>query len=188
MEDPPPDRAEDPLPEEQRQPDGEQEPRGNRHADGDPDIDGDPLDLVDHLAELGLPQLDVRTDEALQRVLRRPELPEEARRILRRDARNRSRHRARAEADPGWGVRSPAARPVGWAPCVDLGDRPMIPAPVRPSGRMPSDRADRPRRRSRTPAGTPDSRDRASCRSPSATAGARARPTDRQARLARAGR
>ena len=87
VEDPPPDRAEDPLPEEQRQPDRKEESRGNRHPDGDPDVDRDPLDLVDHLAELGLRQLDVRANETLYRILRRPELPEEARRILGRNAR-----------------------------------------------------------------------------------------------------
>ena len=87
MQDPPPDRAEDPLTEEQRQPDREQESGRNRYANGDPAIDGDPLDLVDYLAKLGLRQLDVRTNETLSRILRGPELREEARRILGRNAR-----------------------------------------------------------------------------------------------------
>ena len=85
MEDPPPDRAEDPLADEQRQPDGNEESGGNRRSDGDPGIDSDPLDLIDDLADLDLPQLDVRADEALDRILRCPELLEQARRILRRD-------------------------------------------------------------------------------------------------------
>jgi len=59
MEDPPPDRAEDPLAEEQRQSDREEESRGDRRADGKPGIDRDPLDFVDDLTELGLRQLNV---------------------------------------------------------------------------------------------------------------------------------
>jgi hypothetical protein len=62
MEDPPPDRAENPLAEEQRQSDREEEPRGDRRADGEPGIDRDPLDLVDDLAQLGLRQLDMGAD------------------------------------------------------------------------------------------------------------------------------
>ena len=87
MEDPPPDRAEDPLAEEQRQPDRNEESGGNRRGDGDPRIDRDPLDLIDDLADLGLPQLDVGTDEALDRILRCPELLEQARWIRRWDLR-----------------------------------------------------------------------------------------------------
>ena len=87
MEDPPPDRAEDPLAEEQRQPDRKEQSGGSRRGDGDPGIDRDPLDLIDDLADLGLPQLDVGTNEALDRILRCPELLEQARRILRRDLR-----------------------------------------------------------------------------------------------------
>jgi hypothetical protein len=91
VEDAPPDRAEDPLTEEQREPDRNQKSSGDRRADGDTGVDRDTLDLVDDLAELGLPQLDVGTDEALEGVLRGPELLEKARRILRRVGRIRRR-------------------------------------------------------------------------------------------------
>jgi len=87
MEDPPADRAEDPLAQEQRQPDSKEKSGGNRRADGDPGVGRDPLDLVSNLAELGLRQLDVGTNEAPCRILRGPELLKEPGRILGRDRR-----------------------------------------------------------------------------------------------------
>lgn len=87
MEDPPPDRAEDPLAQKQGQADRKEKSGGNRRADGNPGVGRDPLDLVSNLAELGLRQLDVGTNEALCRILRGPELLEEPWRILGRDGR-----------------------------------------------------------------------------------------------------
>ena len=91
MEKPPTDRAEDPVAEEQRQPDRNEKSGGDPGADGDPGVDRDPLDLVENLAELGLPQLDVSTKEAFEGVPRRAELLEQPRRILRRVGRIRRR-------------------------------------------------------------------------------------------------
>jgi hypothetical protein len=82
MEDPPADRAEDPLPEEQRQADREEEGGRDPRGDGNAAEDGDLLDLVEDLADLGLRQVYMRADEPLARCLRRADLFAEARRLF----------------------------------------------------------------------------------------------------------
>jgi hypothetical protein len=103
MEDPPPDRAEDPLAEEQRQSDSEEESGGDRRADGEPGVDRDALDLVDDLAELGLRQLNVSADQPLGCIPGSPELLEEAGRILGRNRRVGRRIGRRWRREVGWG-------------------------------------------------------------------------------------
>ena len=72
MQQPPADRPEDPLPEEQRQADAEEQPGEDRGADREPAEGGDALDLVADLLELGLRELDVGLDEAAARGNRWP--------------------------------------------------------------------------------------------------------------------
>jgi hypothetical protein len=81
VEQAPADRAEDPLPEEQRQPDRKQQPGEDPRPDGQAGEARDPLDLVGDLFELGLGQLDVSLDEAPAGVASRADLgPESGRR------------------------------------------------------------------------------------------------------------
>jgi hypothetical protein len=79
VEQPPADRAEDPLPKEERQPDREQERREDPGPDRQADEARDSLDLVRDLLELRLGQLDVGLDEAPAGVARRADLGTQAR-------------------------------------------------------------------------------------------------------------
>jgi hypothetical protein len=74
VEQAPADRAEDPLPEKQRQPDREQQPGEDPRPDRQADEARDALDLVRDLLELRLGQLDVRLDESPAGVERRADL------------------------------------------------------------------------------------------------------------------
>ena len=79
-------RAEQPLPEEQRRADRDEERDEDERRDRDPDRDGDGPDLAADLRGLGPGEVDVRPDEADERVPRGAELAAQARRRWRRRA------------------------------------------------------------------------------------------------------
>ena len=117
-EDPPADRAEDPLAEEQRQPDPEQEDGEDRGADGDPDEDRGALRGVADLLELGPRQLDVRVDQPLRRVTGRADLLAQAGGGLgtgRRSGRSAAGGRAAAGGRPPPEVVPPPEAPTAGA-------------------------------------------------------------------------
>jgi hypothetical protein len=147
VQQPPPDRTEDPLPEEQRQADRDEESGNDPCADGDPGEDRDLLDLVCDLGELGLRQLDMGADETLRGLSRRPDLSAEAWRIASGSPcagrGGIARRGIGLGRRPGVGLRRwlvgagcGRLRLVQWGglPCVLLGNRPIIPATAGATG------------------------------------------------------
>ena len=145
VQQPPADRPEDPLPEEQRQADREEQPGEDRRADREPAERRDTLDLVGDLLELGLRELDVGLDEAAARGDRGRDLGAQS---------GRWRWRA-AASSPGFdrsaavvaGVASPT-RPSPWTPARPTRMRrtprpaPVARPPFRQAGRPAADRPD----------------------------------------------
>jgi hypothetical protein len=75
VQDPPAHRAEQRLADEQRQPDGKQEADRDQRSDRNAGEGNDALDLVHHVGELRLGEVDVGADQVGDGRLGVPELP-----------------------------------------------------------------------------------------------------------------